>query len=398
VEDSEGSRPSGSRARPAKLTDRLAHVGRAPGCRSLVSPALSRHPTYRGLAAGFRLSGVVSELVVLASPVVLWGAGTGSICISMNQDASASLRSQDGLRCIGLNQRGGSLAEIEAGTARQYLSSELSRLRRMAGLGGRELAAQIGISQSKLSRIEAGATVPTMPEVMAWADAVNTSNEVRDHLIQLTEAAYTDIETWRVTFRAGRRHIQDDTRMYETTARTIRNFHPAIVPGLLQTAEYTRRVLTLAETDPVRKQRHDRPAAVAGRVQRQEALYDKTRQFDFLITEAALRWQSHDSTLILPQLDRIATIATLDNVWIGLLPSDVAIPGVPEHNFQLYEDRDDDQEPVVRIEMLHARVLVSNPQDVAVYRDLFASWRTVAIHGDEAQEFLQRLGNSIRER
>lgn len=267
----------------------------------------------------------------------------------------------------------------------------------MAGLGGRELAAQIGISQSKLSRIEAGATVPTMPEVMAWADAVNTSNEVRDHLIQLTEAAYTDIETWRVTFRAGRRHIQDDTRMYETTARTIRNFHPAIVPGLLQTAEYTRRVLTLAETDPVRKQRHDRPAAVAGRVQRQEALYDKTRQFDFLITEAALRWQSHDSTLILPQLDRIATIATLDNIWIGLLPADVAIPGVPEHNFQLYEDRDDDQEPVVRIEMLHARVIVSNPQDVAIYRDLFASWRTVAIHGDEAQEFLQRLGNSIRE-
>lgn len=268
----------------------------------------------------------------------------------------------------------------------------------MTGLGGRELAAQIGISQSKLSRIEAGATVPTMPEVMAWADAVNTSNEVRDHLIQLTEAAYTDIETWRATFRGGRRHLQDDTRMYETTARTIRNFHPAIVPGLLQTAEYTRRVLTLAETDPVRKQRHDRPAAVAGRVQRQEALYDKARQFDFLITEAALRWQSHDSTLILPQLDRIATTATLDNVWIGLLPSDVAIPGVPEHNFQLYEDRDDDQEPVVRIEMLHARVLVSNPQDVAIYRDLFASWRTVAIHGDEAQEFLQRLGNSIRER
>jgi transcriptional regulator with XRE-family HTH domain len=336
-------------------------------------------------------------VLVLVLPVVLWEQGPGSICISMNQDASASLGSQAGLRCIDLNQRGGPLAEIEAGTARQYLSSELARLRRMAGFGGRELAAHIGISQSKLSRIEAGATVPTMPEVMAWADAVNTSNEVRNYLIQLTEAAYTDIETWRTTFRGGRRHLQDDTRMYEATARTIRNFHPAIVPGLLQTAEYTRRVLTLAETDPVRKQRHDRPAAVAGRVQRQEALYDKTRQFDFLITEAALRWQSHDSALILPQLDRIATIATLDNVWIGLLPSDVAIQGVPEHNFQLYEDRDDDQEPVVRIEMLHARVLVSNPQDVAVYRDLFASWRTVAIHGDEAQEFLQRLGNSIRE-
>jgi Domain of unknown function (DUF5753) len=121
-------------------------------------------------------------------------------------------------------------------------------------------------------------------ESSACVDA--TWHQLVSKAVQLTEAAYTDIETWRATFRAGRRHIQDDTRRYETTARTIRNFHPAIVPGLLQTAEYTRRVLTLAETDPVRKERHDRPAAIAGRVQRQEALYDKTRQFDFLITEA----------------------------------------------------------------------------------------------------------------
>ncbi len=33
---------------------------------------------------------------------------------------------------------------------------------------GRELARRIEISQSKVSRIEAGTTVPSLPEVRAW--------------------------------------------------------------------------------------------------------------------------------------------------------------------------------------------------------------------------------------
>jgi hypothetical protein len=112
----------------------------------------------------------------------------------------------------------------------------------------------------------------------------------------------------------GRSHLQDQTGAYETTARTIRNFHPAVVPGLLQTAEYVRRVLSFVDVDPSVRERHDHAAAVAGRMRRQEALYDERRQFDFLITEAALRWHSYDSGLIIPQLDRIASVATLRNV------------------------------------------------------------------------------------
>jgi transcriptional regulator with XRE-family HTH domain len=290
------------------------------------------------------------------------------------------------------------MADTPTQTARQYLSAELARLRRMAGVGGRELAAQLGISQSKLSRIETGAAVPTLPEVLAWADAVNAPSETRDHLVQLTEAAYTDVEPWRAAFRGGRTQIQDDTGRYETTAHTIKNFHPAIVPGLLQTSEYTRRVLAASEIDAAGIQHQDHAAAVAGRLRRQEALYDTSRRFEFLITEAALRWQSHDTGLLLPQLDRIASLATLDNVWVGFLPTDAAMPGWPEHNFQLYEDRDDDQEPVVRIELLHARVIVSNPQDVAVYQEQFARWSAIALHGDDAQDFLRHIGHDIRGR
>jgi len=141
---------------------------------------------------------------------------------------------------------------------------------------------------------------------------------------------------------------------------------------------------------------HDQAAAVAARMRRQEVLYDESRQFEFLITEAALRWHSHDSSLLIPQLDRIASVATLRNIWIGLLPSDAPLPGIPEHNFQLYCDRDNNQEPIVRIELIHGRVTISDPEDVAVYQEWFTRWREVALDDDQAQGFLRQIANDLR--
>jgi hypothetical protein len=64
------------------------------------------------------------------------------------------------------------------------------------------------------------------------------------------------------------------------------------VPGLLQTAEYIRRVFQVFTWDPAGMEPHDTSAALAARLRRQEALYDESRQFDFIVTEAALRWYS----------------------------------------------------------------------------------------------------------
>jgi hypothetical protein len=97
-----------------------------------------------------------------------------------------------------------------------------------------------------------------------------------------------------------------------------------MVPGLLKTAEYARRVLAVA--DPTGGQRHDMSAALGARIKRQEILYDDSGRFEFLITEAALRWQSHDRSLIVPQMARISSAATLSNVWVGLLPHKSAEP------------------------------------------------------------------------
>ena len=100
--------------------------------------------------------------------------------------------------------------------------------------------------------------------------------------------------------------------------------------------------------------------------------------------------------MILPQLDRISSIATLSNVWIGVIPAGAPIPGIPEHNFQLYEERDDDQEPVVRIELVHARVTVSEPVDVAVYMRQFTSFRDYAVSGPSLTTYLLEMARELQ--
>jgi transcriptional regulator with XRE-family HTH domain len=69
------------------------------------------------------------------------------------------------------------------------LSRQLRVLRDTKGLGQRELAGRIGMSQSKLSRIELGKQLPTVDEVTAWAEAVGAPENTEQLVATLTEAA-----------------------------------------------------------------------------------------------------------------------------------------------------------------------------------------------------------------
>ena len=201
---------------------------------------------------------------------------------------------------------------------RQRLAVELRRLRDRAGLSGRRLAEQVGISQSKVSRIESGLTVPSAPEVAAWAKAVSASGTANELLAALTDAVYTEVHPWHAALRA-RIHLQDEIQELENHSRVKLTYEPSLVPGLLQTAEYARRVFTMF--DPAYDEL-DIPAVVAGRIDRQAALFDPARQFSFLVTETALRWQPGPSSVLLSQLDRISSLSTLENISIGLIPAE----------------------------------------------------------------------------
>ena len=274
---------------------------------------------------------------------------------------------------------------------RARLGNELRALRRLAGLSGEQLGKKIGTSQRTVSRFETGQALPSLPQVAAWARAVKAPAERREMLMALAEAAVNEVTAYRDALSRGLTGMQISFRELEAGALTIRNFQPGFVPGLLQTAEYARRVLEIGDVTGT----GDAAAAAAVRLERQQALHEPGRKFEFVMTEAALRWRPGTAEVNDAQLLHIAGLADLATVALRVIPADAQMHALTRCGFILYEDRGDAGEPVVFIETPHAAVYVSGEADVAIYRDELERFRASALAGREAAEFVRSLARPL---
>ncbi|WP_319460483.1 DUF5753 domain-containing protein [Micromonospora sp. RTP1Z1] len=142
---------------------------------------------------------------------------------------------------------------------------------------------------------------------------------------------------WRRRMRQSQSAVQDSYNQLVAESRLIRHFETVYVPGLLQTADYARRVLTemveLHNLDIA-----DVDAAVTTRMQRQQLLYDTSKRFEFLLAEPVLRWLLCPPDVMRGQLDRLQTVVGAPNIRFGILPLGVPLATTPQNSFQLYDD------------------------------------------------------------
>jgi transcriptional regulator with XRE-family HTH domain len=275
----------------------------------------------------------------------------------------------------------------EPRTQRARLGAELRRVRALAGLSGRQVAEATGLSQPTISRIERGESVPSLNEVLAWTNAAQVATDRKEIILGMAEAAVNEVTTLRARLSNGLAAVQEDVRSLEATARTLRNFQPGIIPGLLQTAAYARRILSFAVDAP------DVGPAVAARLGRQEILHEPGRSFEFLLTEAALRYRPGPEEVLTAQLDHLAAVVTLETIRFGVIPADAEMHAITRCGFILYEDRIDDQPPFAIVETPHASLYANDPADVEVYRDQLAAFRQSAVYGAEALEVVRRIAH-----
>ena len=171
-----------------------------------------------------------------------------------------------------------------------------------------------------------------------------------------------------------------------------RIYEPSVIPGLLQIAEYVRRIFAMFEPAYAEL---DLPAVAAGRLDRQVALFDPARQFEFLITEAALRFCIGPVSLLRAQLDRIASVSTLENVSIGLIPQTApALTHVP-HGFVIFESDGDENDAFVLVETVHANLTVGEPSQVELYRRQWSLLARTAVYGAAARDLLAEVAADI---
>jgi transcriptional regulator with XRE-family HTH domain len=280
----------------------------------------------------------------------------------------------------------------ETSPQRQRLGRALRDLRHSAGITGTQLAAQLGISQSTVSRLETGQQIPSLAEVETWGRTLGADDAAVAGLVELVEAAATEAVAFRRTrVRRGLSGQQQDTAAVEASAGLVRSFNPIGVQGLLQTPAYAQAVYAAAHPG-----RTDLAAAVAARMARQQVLYSKGKRFHFLLGEPALRWWRGSAETMLGQLDRLGQMLTLPNVTLGILALDQDMPVWNHHGFTVFSDRAGDAEDLVHVETLQTGLNVRNTEDVARYLDAFERLAGMATTGDQARALLARLAGDLR--
>ena len=256
-------------------------------------------------------------------------------------------------------------------------------LRRNAGLTGVELARLVGVSQSRISRIETGHLVPQPDEVDRLATALKLDADARAQLHEQARAARSSMRSWRLLHARGFAQHQTDIARIEQAATRIRIFQPNIVPGLLQTAEYARHAIELATTS------EDIELGVARRMARQSILYERGRTFEFLITEGALRWRIVPTNVHVGQLNHLASLATLANVSVGVIPWYAQVAAHQSTMLCLFDDTS------AYVELLNGEVTTEDRNDVAQYAATFAALAQAAVTGEDAIAELHRIASEL---
>ncbi|MFD8329929.1 helix-turn-helix domain-containing protein [Streptomyces lydicus] len=270
------------------------------------------------------------------------------------------------------------------GVNRGELGAALRALRQVSGKEAKAIARSAVMSASKLSKIETAKVAPSVTDVERILTAIGVSEEVKAEYLEAARAAATETTAWRLIRRLGVHKAQQQTRALEAQMTLLRLFQPALIPGLLQTPEYIRAILSRHNLgEDVLTQ------TIRARIERQQALYDSTKELHFVITEPVLRWRIVSAAKMAEQLDRLVSLSRLPNIDIRIVPLSARQQDIANHAFVIRDDR------TVSVETVHAEVVVTDPRDVALYVHKFEGFASMALSGDAMRATLEGIRDEL---
>jgi transcriptional regulator with XRE-family HTH domain len=250
------------------------------------------------------------------------------------------------------------------------VGAALAELRRAAGITGRELGRRAGMSQAKVSKIETGAMPADPRDVTRLAEALGAPADAVRDLVQRAERAHNQMADWRLRpLRLP--DMQSGYAGLEAASRVTRSFSPTVMPGLVQTSEYARAILTLVQPQWTEGGNAGSPEpvarAVSDRVMRQAVLADLHRQFHFLMSETVLQNQVCRPEDMPAQLARLREVASQKNVSLRIITTDTRWATPPFHGFEIFDDRG------VAVELFNTVLTSRGRSDLRIYRQIFAA-------------------------
>lgn len=280
---------------------------------------------------------------------------------------------------------------------RRKLGAELRALRTGASLTSGEAARLVGWHQSKVSRIETGASGVKPADVRLLLDAYGVvDGQLRELLLVL--AGSDDVggrHHWWHAYRGVLPPTYRDFISLESQARGMRTLETSVVPGLLQTPEYARAV-TRAAVSGFDDAEERLDALVKVRLARQDVLRSQPPlELSAVLDEAVLRREVGGPDVMARQLERLVEAALLPQVRLQVLPfaagAHIGITG-PFVIFSFPSTSDLD---VVVLDHLTSSLYLERKEDLQAYSEAFTTLQIHALSPEESLDYIAGIADGV---
>ncbi|WP_338603291.1 helix-turn-helix transcriptional regulator [Saccharopolyspora sp. SCSIO 74807] len=265
------------------------------------------------------------------------------------------------------------------------VGAQLKEMRHNSGMSTRKVAGALGISPASVNRNEIGQRVPGQDEITALCALYGVTGDLKKALLDHA-AESVDTAAW-----VERGRITDELAslvVLESKATEITCVATSLVPGLAQTAEYSRLIIDGSPVEP-----DDIERRVKTRLGRQAVLSrpDGPR-IKMVLEEGVLHRTLGDSRVWRDQLFQLIRLQGQANVSIRVLASGVAAR--PANNaFSMYQLGDG--APYVFVETEGAGVFVTDPSEVTPFVTTSQVLDRAALSEDESGELIRNVAEGF---
>jgi transcriptional regulator with XRE-family HTH domain len=273
---------------------------------------------------------------------------------------------------------------------RWELGARLRSLRLDHQLSVEDAAERLLCSPSKISRLETGARGASQRDVRDLCDLYEVTTDVRQELMTLARPTHVDAY-WKGVDEA--RPDQSTYVELETAASSIQCYETIRVPGLLQTAEYTREMISAIEPGLSARTVEQ---LVKTRQLRQRVLdQDQPPRLWCIVDEAAFHRQVGGPKEMVSQIRHVIEISRRPNVTVQIVGFSGGAHGGCDGVFTILEFPKESLGPVVYVEGRSGGLFFNAEPKITTYRDTFDLLRANAASPPETRNRLEEIAHMM---
>jgi transcriptional regulator with XRE-family HTH domain len=267
--------------------------------------------------------------------------------------------------------------------ARVVLGEALRRRRIERGLSQAEVAAWLGQSQPKIGKLE-GAELQKikLAELNIIIDGLGFSPGAAEELRGYARTPYAERGAY-IDSSSSSQSWNGKARA-ETVARQHMSYHGESWDGLAQHPGYMRRQFELTGLPNI-------GAAVKRRLSRQAAVYESERpgEFQFVVTEAALRRSMNDPEMMADQLEHVDRLAERDFISVQVVPFTASVATQVSDFTIMRFGQSQVMNDLVLVEHQVGAVILDEEDDVRGYSRVWTSLIGGALSEHESRQLIR---------